>query len=325
MEKRGMRSLLVIVAGMVSMALCNTGAAAVTLQLKLAKGKTYYERTVIDQHMVQTVMNMQQVMDQGIGTGLQMDVLDVDPQGNMRIRNTYNWSMATRTGSMGNLNYDSAKQTTPPPGAEPFAALLGQSYIIRITPKGEVLDVNGVEELQAAVRKKLPAGAEAGPALGALSQYLDKNSIKQMLESALGVYPDKPVEVGESWSKKRVFSPMFELTIDSKWTLQKLEDGVAIIATTSSSRSNANKPVEAGGMKMRFDLAGTQDGTIRMQQATGLILLGQAQQQLKGEIKLGDSAQVGSTQGPPAMAIPVVFDTKVRMEMSDKPLVPATR
>jgi len=320
MEKRGLRFFLFIMAGLVSIAWCNTGAAAVTLQLKLAKGKTYYQRTMIDQHMVQTVMNMQQVMDQNMGTGLKMDVLDVDGQGNMRIRSTYNWSMSKRTGPMGNLDYDSAKQPTPPPGAEPFAALLGQTYVIKISPKGEVLDVNGVEALQAAVRKKLPPGAEADPAMSALSQYLDKNGIKQMVENSLSVYPDKPVEVGESWSKKRVISPMFELTIDSKWTLQKLEAGVAIIATTSSSRSNANKPVEAGGMKMRFDLAGTQDGTIRMQAATGLILLGQAQQQLKGEIKLGDS-----DQGPPMMAIPVVFDTKAKIEMSDKPLEPATK
>ena len=71
---------------------------------------------------------------------------------------------------------------------------------------------------------------------------------------------------------------------------------------------------------MRFDLAGTQDGTLRMQEATGLIVLAQAQQQLKGEIKLGDSAQ-----GPPMMVIPCVFDTKVKVEMSDKPLEPATR
>jgi hypothetical protein len=319
MEKRGLRFFLFIAAGVVSMAWCNTGAA-VTLQLKLAQGKTYYQRTVIDQHMVQTVMNMQQVMDQSLGTGVKMEVLDVDGQGNMRIRRTYDWSMTKRTGPVGSLDYDSAKQTTLPPGAEPFAALLGQSYVVRISPKGEVLDINGVEEMQAAVRKKLPAGAQADQAMSALSQYLDKNSLKQMIEGELDVYPDKPVEVGESWSKKRVITPMFELTIDSKWTLQKLENGVAIIATTSSSRSNANKPVETGGMKMRFDLAGTQDGTIRMQEATGLILLGQAQQQLKGEIKLGDS-----DQGPPTMAIPVVFDTKVRMEMSDKPLEPATR
>ncbi len=320
MEKRGLRFFLSITAGVVSMALCSTGAAAVTLQLKLAEGKTYYQRTVIDQHMVQTVMNMQQVMDQSMGTGVKMDVLDVDGQGNMRIRSTYNWSMSKRTGPMGTLDYDSAKQPTPPAGAEPFAALVGQGYVIRISPKGEVLDVNGVEELQAAVRKKLPPGAEADPALGALNQYLDKNAIKQMVESSLSVYPDNPVEVGESWSRKKVMSPMFELTIDSKWTLQKREAGIATIAATSSLRSNANKPVEAGGMKMIFDLAGTQDGTIRMQEATGMIVSGQAQQQLKGEIKVGDSAQ-----GPPMMAIPCVFDTKVKVEMSDKPLAPTTK
>jgi hypothetical protein len=319
MEKRGLKLFLFGMAAVVPMALCNTGAA-VTLQLKLAQGKTYYQRTVIDQHMVQTVMNMQQVLDQSLGTGVKMEVLDVDGQGNMRIRRTYDWSMTKRTGPMGNLDYDSAKQTTPPPGAEPFAALLGQSYVVRISPKGEVLEINGVEEMQAAVRKKLPAGAQGDPAMSVLSQFLDKNSLKQMIEGELDVYPGKPVEVGESWNKKRVVTPMFELTIDSKWTLQKLENGVAIIATTSTSRSDANKPVETGGMKMRFDLAGTQGGTIRMQEATGLILLGQAQQQLKGEIKLGDS-----DQGPPTMAIPVVFDTKVRMEMSDKPLEPATK
>jgi len=318
MEKRGLRFFLFITAGVVFVALCNTGAAAVTLQLKLAKGKTYYQRTVIDQHMVQTVMNMQQVMDQSMGTGLKMDVLDVDGQGNMRIRNTYNWSMSKRTGPMGSLDYDSAKQPTPPAGAEPFAALLGQGFVLRISPKGEVLDVNGVEELQAAVRKRLPPGAEADPALGALNQFLDGKGIKQMVESALSVYPDKPVEVGESWGKKRVMSPMFELTIDSKWTLQKREAGMATIAMTSSLRSNADKPVEAGGMKMTFDLAGTQDGTLRMQEVTGLIVSGLAQQQLKGEIKLGDSAQ-----GP--LVIPSVFDTKIKVEMSDKPLEPATK
>ena len=290
------------------------------MQLKLAKGKTYYEKMTMDQHMTQTVMNMQQVIDQSMGTGRKLDVLDVDSQGNMRIRNTFTWAMSKRTGPMGNLDYDSSKQTTPPAGAEPFAALLGQSYVVKVTPKGEVLDVNGVEELQAAVRKKLPPGAETDPAMGALSSYMDKKGIKEMTESTLGFYPDKPVEQGESWSKKRIVSPAFELTLDCKWTLQKREAGVATVATVTSIRSNPDKPMDAGGMKMRFDLSGTQDGTVQVAEATGLVTQGQARQQLKGEIKVGDSAQ-----GPPMMVIPVVFDTTIKLEMGDRPLEAATK
>ncbi len=320
MEKRGFRLFWFAVAGITSMALCNTSVAAVSLQLKLGKGKTYYEKMTVDQHMTQTVMNMQQVIDQNMGMGSKLDVLDVEGQGNMRIRYTFNWAMSKRTGPMGNLDYDSAKQPTPPAGAEAFAALLGQSYVVKLSPKGEVLDVNGVEEMRAAILKKLPADAAADPSMNALTPYLDKKGIKEMIESAMGVYPDQPVDVGQSWSKKRTVSPAFELTLENKWTLQKREAGVATITATSSIRSNPNKPMEMSGMKMGFDLAGTQDGTMQMEEATGLIRLAQASQQLKGEIKVGDSGQ-----GVPMMAIPVVFDTTVKLEMSDKPLEGAAK
>jgi hypothetical protein len=318
MEKRGFGLFLFAVVGVASIPLSSAGAAAVPLQLKLSKGKTYYQRMVMDQHLDQTVMDMQQVVDQSMGTGLKLDVLEVDSQGNMRIRQTFNWSMSKRTSPMGNLEYDSAKQPTPPAGAEPFAALLGQSYIVKVTPKGEVLDVEGIEQMQAAIRQKLPPGAEADPALGTLAAYLDKKGLKEATEGIWGIYPDKPVELGESWSKKRVVSPAFELTIESRWTLQKREAGFAMIGTTGSARSNPDTPMETGGMKMRFDLAGTQAGTMRMEEATGLIVLAQARQQLKGEIKVGDAAQ-------PMMAIPVVFDTTVKLEMSDKMWEPTAK
>ncbi len=321
MEKRRSRLFLFVAAGITSVALGGTSAAAVSLQLQLGKGKTYYEKMTINQHITQTVMNMQQVMDQNTGTGSKLDVLDVDRQGNMQIRRTFNWAMSKRTGPMGNLDYDSAKQPTPPAGAEVFAALLGQSYVVKISPKGEILDVNGVEEMRAAILKKLPPNAAADPSMTALNSYLDKKGIKEMTESMLAVYPDRPVEVGQSWSRKRVASLAFELTIDGKWTLQKLEAGVATLATTSSLRSNPDKPMETAGMKMRFDLTGTQEGTMQMEVATGLVRLAQARQQLKGEIKMGDSGQ----GAPPMMAIPVVFDTTVKLEMSDKPLEPVSK
>jgi hypothetical protein len=319
MTRQGIRALIVTAVGMASFAFCDTGGAAVQLQLKLPQGKTYYAKSTFDQHITQTVMNQQQVIDQSIGMGLKWDVLEVDSQGNMRIRQTFIWAAYQQTNPMGSVEYDSAKQATPTAGAEPFAALLGQGFVVKLSPKGDVLDVNGVEEMRAAVLKKLPPGADQRPEMSAVAMYLDKNSVKEMLGANLAVYPDKPVEVGQSWSKKQTVKLGFGIITDSKWTLQKREDGMDIIATTATLRSDpSSPPMETAGMTMKFDITGTAEGTLRVEEATGLIRLDQSRQQLKGNIDVGPAGQAGST-----MTIPAVFDTTSKMEMSDKPFMPA--
>ena len=49
--------------------------------------------------------------------------------------------------------------------------------------------------------------------------------------------------------------------------------------------------MDVQGMKLRMDLSGSQEATIRIVEATGVIQMEQGHQQLKGEIKVGDSAQ----------------------------------
>jgi hypothetical protein len=314
MEKRKSRLFLLTVVGITSVALCHTGHGAVSLQLKLPQGKTYYQRTVVDQHITQTIMNQPQVVDISVGMGMKLDVLDVDSAGNMQIRYTFIWCMSKQTTPMGIVNYDSAQQATPPAGAEPLAVLLNQSYVVKLSPKGKVLDVQGVEQMKEAVQKKLPDMAQGSPMSNVANQFLDKQGIKETTEALLAVYPDRPVEPGASWSEKETLTAGFGRIEESKYTLQKQEAGMATIGVTSTIRSNPEAPpMETQGMKMRIDLAGTGEGTIRMVEATGLIQMVQGQGQLKGEIKVGDSGQ-----GQPQMAIPMTIDTTTKVETSEK-------
>lgn len=314
MEKRNSRLFLLAVVGLTSVALCHTGSAAVSLQLKLAKGKTYYQRTMADQHITQTVMNQSQTIDISVGVGMKLDVLDVDSAGNMQIRHTFIWCLSKQTTPMGTVDYDSARQATPPAGVEPLAALLNQSYVVKLSPKGRVLDIQGVEQMKEAVQKKVPGAAEGGPMGNVANQFLDKQGLKETTESLLAVYPDKPVEPGASWTQKETLTAGFGRIEESKYTLQKQEAGIATIGATSTFRANPDAaPMEAQGMKMRIDMSGTGEATIRVVEATGLIQMEQGRAQLKGEIKIGDSGQ-----GQPQMVIPMTVDANTKVEMSEK-------
>jgi hypothetical protein len=232
----------------------------------------------------------------------------------MQIRYTYIWCMTKQTTPMGTASYDSAQQATPPAGMEPLAALLNQSYALKLSPKGKVLDIQGMEQLKEAVQKKMPPGAEASQMGNMMNPFTSKEGVKEMTESAMAVYPDKPVDSGQSWTDKQVLTAGFGRTEESKYTLQKQEAGVAVVGVTATVRANPEAaPMEAQGMKMRFDLSGTMEGTLRIVEATGLIQSGEGRQQLKGEIKVGDAAQ-----GQPAMAIPMMIDTNSKVEMSEK-------
>ena len=302
------------VIGIVLVVLCGNGAAATQLQWKLAKGKTYYQKTVVDQRITQTLMGQQQKIEQGTGTGLKLQVLDVDAQGNMRIQYTYLWTRFKQAHPTAQLDYDSARKAAVPAGAEGFAALIGQSYTVTLTPKGRVLDVNGVEQLKQAVLKKLSASADPGPLAAAVAAYMDKDSLKQMTEAGTAIYPDKPVSPGDSWNKDLSMTIGFPVIIQSKWTLQKEEGGVATLALASTLRSDPDAPpMDAGGMKLNCSLSGTQEGTLQVAEATGLLTVSRERQQLKGDIKVAASADA-----PPTMVMPMTIDTQVTSEMSDQ-------
>ncbi len=297
-----------------TVALCGDAAGAVKLALKLDKGKTYYERSLVDQRITQSVMGQDQVINQVIGVGRKLDVLDVDAQANMRIRYTYTWSTFKQSGPMGTTDYDSSNAATAPAGAEGFAAVIGESYVLKVSPKGKILDVNGVEALAEAVRKKAP-NADVSTGMSPATFLVNKDAIRESAEGVLAVYPDEPVEVGASWDEKRVANMGLVLITESKSTLQKREGGVATISSVITMKSDPQgPPMSMQGMYMKFEMAGTHEGTTQVDEATGLIKTDRGHSVLKGQIGIGASAE-----GPfNTMAIPTTFDTTTVTEMSDR-------
>ena len=310
-----MRSFRIVILMVVGMTLCGSTASAVELRLQLEEGKTYYQRMKADQQMEQEVMGGEQTVRHEVGSGLKMEVLDVDAQGNMRLRNTYNWALFKQSGPMSSVDYDSARQPGQVPvGAEGFAALLGQGYTITLSPQGKVLDVNGVEELQQAVQDELPAGVAGTPMMNALQPYISEQGISELAKATFAIYPANEVGPGDSWTQELTVAVGPEMMVESKWMLRELEGGVAVIDGTSTMKSNPKAPpMDAGQMKVKFDLSGSDRSTTRIAEATGLILSTVSEQTLSGQIHV-----VATPDSPPMMTIPIQIETSATTEMSDR-------
>jgi len=316
MAERKFKTSVFVITAMIALAVVRVDADEKTqYKLKLEKGQKYYIKMVTEQQITQAVMGQEQTMEQIIGLGTDFDVNDVnDKNGNAWIQYTYKWAKLGYKTPMGEIEYDSSRETSAvPPEALGVVALLDEGYILNLTPKGEVRQVKGLDKLRSNIQKKLPEGPDREQMMKGLEQYLSEEAIKELTESSMGIYPDNPVGVGDSWSRNFTLSHGLAAIMETKWTLKGRENGVATIEVLSNIKSNPDaKPMEMGPTKISHDLSGNQKGLIKMQESTGQILHSKAEQQLSGNMKL-----VVSDPQPQEMIIPMTINSVITIEMTE--------
>jgi hypothetical protein len=269
---------------------------------------------ITEQEVSQTVMGQEQSMEQAIGMGMELDVNEVDPNGAMWIDYTYGWARLGHKGPTGEMVYDSSKKDSPvPPMAQSFAALLGEGFSLKMTPKGEVKAVRGLKRMRENITKKLPAGPMRELMAKGLEQYISKEAIKELMESSMAMYPDKPVGVGDSWRKKVVLSQGLAMVLEHKWTLKERKKGVAVIEVSSVVTPNRKaKPMEMGGTKISYEFSGKQKGFVEMDELTGEIVRSKINQDMSGQMQM---EVVSAGAKPQTMTIPVKIKGVITTEM----------
>ena len=147
--------------------------------------------------------------------------------------------------------YDSSKKdSTVPEEFQWFAPLLGESFTLKISPEGRISEIKDLEKVRSNVQQKLPQGASKEIAIRSLDQWLDEQTIRETIEGSLAIYPDRPVGVGDSWSRNVAYSGGFPRILESKWTLKERKNGVAVIEAVSAA--SAYSPAEQSAVSESF-------------------------------------------------------------------------
>ncbi len=288
MSKRHISILVCALVILALLASCGGGAKKLDLRLRLEAGQSYGAKMVADQTITQTLGGQTQTMTQTIGMAYTYDVQSVDADGTMQIKVTYDWILYKQDGPMGTVSYDSANPpATVPEAALGYAALVGRGFSMRLKPNGEIAEVQGVDEMLDQMLDALgvPPGSARDELAASMQSQFGDEAMKESFEKAALFYPDKPVGIGDSWSKVISVETGIPMVLDTTWTLKARKGGVATVETRSAIQRNPKaQPVEMAGTTFTYEMSGEQSGTMQLDEKTGWLLGGTLKQNMAGQI-----------------------------------------
>ena len=242
-----------------------TGEQPLDLRLHYEKGDTYKLTTTIEEtQRHDTEITKTAVVE----LTMTMEVLDVDKDGNVTVKMTFDRYVVMSEDQA--IDFDS---DNPPEDVDIFtavkAAIVGQSFEAKLSPRNEVLEIMEAEGLRKAIVEKAGKDAAIESIRGLdVTGLQNDQGINEHLVCLLVPYPDKPVKVGDTWTRQEKQSGTVS---NNTYTLESRRNGIATVRVKGDVK---------GGEPMH----GTQEGTVKIDEASGAIVEAKLHTELGGEM-----------------------------------------
>ncbi len=153
------------------------------------------------------------------------------------------------------MSYDSAAANpTPSPVAGIFGAMIDHRLTMVLGPKGEVVEIRGVDEMWEKVIRTNPQLALLGDGM---KKQFGEGLFNQAFTQQQKMMPDKPIAVGGEWSAETTIDlPVVgKMKVNQKCKLTELRKGVAVISFDGKLTSTQGDPTAVGatGMETQFE------------------------------------------------------------------------
>ncbi|HKZ55045.1 MAG TPA: DUF6263 family protein [Anaerolineales bacterium] len=280
------------------------------LRLSVPKGQTYRMRLTTDQTITQTSEGQSVVTRQTLRFDYTFTATEDAIAGNTVFSVTYDAVFFEQDGPAGSFRYDSANPPDEVPlQARGFAAMMGRGFSMLVSPEGEVLEVQGVDQMIEDVIADL--GAPDDPAVASLidslkQQFGDK-ALKESMGNIFVPFPAADLGIGDTWTTHQEISYGVPMIEDTTWTLVSRDGSVATLAVSSIVNPNTQEgPLDLGGVTILYAIGGTQEGTVLVDERTGWTIASDLVQSFSGEMTL--------TMGETEVKTPLTIEATLRVE-----------
>jgi hypothetical protein len=305
------------------------------LKLRLKPGQRHAMRMVAEIKMVQTPMGQRQEISSVKTTELELEVEDVDPNGVARLKVTYLAIKEKGQGEDTQMQYDSTAPdvSTDYPLGPMYSAMIGKSFLAKVTPEGRMIGLEGVDRMYLAIAETIVQGEDATrkrlseraneiygsrqKRVEAVRDLLTKNPfisterIAQMVGYLTIVYPGRAVETGDSWQAKKALLSLVTVNMDCTYTLKEMASAVMVVGVSSKIDMDNELASAKGGPlgSARTTMTGSYEGTVRIDPTSGWMSHKNVTMRCSGEVTMPPSEQM-----PQGMTVPMTMETVITVE-----------
>ncbi len=258
--------------------------APLSLTLNLPDDERFQYEITNRSNTTSTIMGM----DVEIGTDQVMDMemrsVGKTPAGDTRVEVIYTDIRSSVGSAQGVDEYDS-KSTEPQLSTQApiYEAMLNRPFTLTYSPQGTITEVEGLEEMFAAMFESFPEEMRAN-----MEQMLGGSNLTEMMDNMTLFYPPGPVKIGDSWQSDNTFDiGSMSMKVEMTYTLTKRENGQAFLDIIGVVFTDPDSDaLEINGMTLQYDLEGTQSGTMIVDEAIGWLHSMDMQTEMGGLMKM---------------------------------------
>ena len=116
--------------------------------------------------------------------------------------------------------------------------LVGRTFTLRVDTRGEIVAVEGVDEILGDVAESLAAEEDAAVVRETMEAFLSEDNLKATVGQALPSFPARPVAPGDSWTEQTHLAlPIFgALDQRQTYTFERLEGDEAVLSLDAEIR-----------------------------------------------------------------------------------------
>ena len=264
------------------------------LSLNLKEGASYNLEIKAIQQIKQDFFGNQMTIKQNYLSKNSYRVKRIDEQGNYILAVQYDdlqLQLQELGGDFGGVKEREFKTKFNKSMKEAAKTIRGQEFTMKISPKGELLALEGYRELlsrwQSAVKKYQ---RENDLTVGAgIENFFDEEFMRQLWKNILAYIPQQAVAVGDSWKSDFKLTDPLATTISNNYTLQQVQNNKTIIATHSPITINDLELSQLQGQGITYNLDGQQQGQLILDPQTNWIQQGQLEFKATGTMEVENS------------------------------------